>query len=395
MAADPVRPRRPGTQWHNRPVRHPTLALVVLAAGWTALSAAADTVREIEPPTHPLPEEAASAGISTFSFIAYGDTRSRLDGIELQPEHALVVDSMLETIRRLENSDHPVRFVLQSGDAVVDGREAGQWNRSFVDIINRLTTVAGVPYFLAAGNHDVTSAADRDAPGRVAGLDNYLQATNRLIPPAETSRRLAGYPTYAFGYGNTFVVAIDSNLAADVTQFEWVASQLAGLDRARYRHVIALFHHPIFSSGPHGGPTLEPQTAALRARYAPLFRRHGVRMTIAGHDHVFEHWVERYRDANGNPMRTDHIVTGGGGAPPYGYAGEPDLAAFLAAGAGEAVQLEHLVRPEVEEAANPYHYLVVTVEGDDVTVEVVAIGRAVEFEPYRSRRIGIASGVSP
>ena len=28
-----------------------------------------------------------------------------------------------------------------------------------------------------------------------------------------------GYPTYAFGYGNTFVLAFDSNIAADSVQW--------------------------------------------------------------------------------------------------------------------------------------------------------------------------------
>jgi len=34
---------------------------------------------------------------------------------------------------------------------------------SFAGLINRLTTEAGVPYFLAPGNHDVTPAAALDA----------------------------------------------------------------------------------------------------------------------------------------------------------------------------------------------------------------------------------------
>jgi hypothetical protein len=270
-----------------------------------APAAPADTVRAILPPRQPLPAEAASAGVTRFSFIAYGDTRGRRDGTELQYEHSLIVDAMLRQIAQRANGPSPIRFVLQSGDAVVNGRDARQWNKSFTGLINRLTTEGGVPYFLAPGNHDVTSAADLESPRRQAGLQNYLAAVARLIPPTGASRRLDGYPTYAFGYGNTFVLAIDSNIAGDETQFEWVRSQLEGLDRKRYVHVIVFFHHPLFSSGPHGGPTLEPPTAALRARYGPLFRQHRVRMTIAGHDHFFEHWVERYPDARGAPQRTD------------------------------------------------------------------------------------------
>ena len=49
-----------------------------------------------------------------------------------------------------------------------------------------------------------------------------------------------GYPTYAIGYGNLFVLMIDSNIATDAMQLAWVTSQLQHLDRVRYRHVIVV-----------------------------------------------------------------------------------------------------------------------------------------------------------
>ena len=188
----------------------------------------AEAVRAVSPPRNPLPPEEKSAGVTRFSFIVYGDTRGRRDGVEVQYEHSLVVDSMLAAIKRLEKTDSPVRFVLQSGDAVVDGREPRQWNASFVDLINRLTVEGGVPYFLAPGNHDVTGASALDSPERQKGLRNYLSAVAQLIPPDGAARRLKGYPTYAFGYGNTFLVALDSNIADDDAQFEWCAGSSKG-----------------------------------------------------------------------------------------------------------------------------------------------------------------------
>jgi hypothetical protein len=121
-------------------------------------------VRAIARPAHPLPDERASARVTRFSFIAYGDTRGRRDGVDQQYEHSLIVDAMLATIRRRATTDFPVRFVLQSGDAVLDGRNPVQWNKSYVDLINRLTTEGDVPYFLVPGNHDVTTATDLKAP---------------------------------------------------------------------------------------------------------------------------------------------------------------------------------------------------------------------------------------
>jgi hypothetical protein len=344
---------------------------------------APEQVRAIASPRNPLPTESASAGVTQFSFIVYGDTRGRRDGTAEQYEHSLIVDSALATIKRLSDSPTPVKFVLQTGDAVVNGRDARQWNRSFVDLINRVTTEGGVPYFLAPGNHDVTSAPALDSPLRAEGLGNYLAVIGNLIPPAGAARRLDGYPTYAFGYGHTFFIALDSNIAADDKQFEWAKSQLEGLDRTRYRHVIAFFHHPAFSSGPHGAARIEAPTAALRARYMPLFRRHHAAILFSGHEHLFEHWVERYEDSDGR-HRLDHITTGGGGAPLYLYRGEPDLREYLKTNEAQKVSLDHIVRPGMDVGDNPYHYLLVQVDGDRIRVEVIAVDWGRGFQPYRS-----------
>jgi len=143
--------------------------------------------------------------------------------------------------------------------------------------------------------------------------------------------------------------------------------------------VVAFFHHPVFSSGPHGGALVERPTAALRARYMPLFRRHHVRLLFAGHDHVYEHWIERYRDATGI-QRIDQIVSGGGGAPLYTYRGEPDLREYARAAGADSVRLEHVVRPGAEVGGNPYHYVVVHVDGEpfectgDISIRVVPRG---------------------
>jgi 3',5'-cyclic AMP phosphodiesterase CpdA len=345
-----------------------------------------EIVRAIAPPKNPLPPETASAAIEKFAFIVYGDTRGRRDGKEIQYEHSLIVESMLNTIKKMDTTSYPVRFVLQTGDAVVNGREAKQWNASFVDLINRLTTEGGVPYFLAPGNHDVTSAAELDNPGRQEGLRNYLAAVSQLIPPDGAARRLAGYPTYAFGYGNTFVIAFDSNIALDDAQFEWVKSQLEGLDRNRYVNIIAYCHHPPFSSGPHGGSRVEPQAAAVRARYLPLFRQHHVKALFVGHEHFFEHWIERYEDA-GQKYRFDHIITGGGGAPLYWYYGEPELGEYLNANKENKVRLEHLVKPGYERGDNPYHYTVVKVDGEHMSLEVIGVDWGSNYRPYVSNKI--------
>jgi hypothetical protein len=348
------------------------------------------TVRPIDPPAAPLPAEADSRGQTRFSFVAYGDTRSAVDGEALQPDHGVVVDSIVARIKALAATPFPVRFVLQSGDAVSNGPNGNAWNVSYSPLVERITRGAGIPYYLTAGNHDVALSG---AALRPLGLHNMLSALARLIPPEGSPRRMAGYPTYAFGYGSVFAIAIDSNIASDRTQLAWVTDQLEHLDRSRYRHVTVFFHHPLFSSGPHGGASAaanpaaagdggEPETAALRTLYGPLFRRFHVRMTITGHDHFFDHWVERYNDA-GMAYRRDDIVTGGGGAPIYAYRGEPSVQQYVAAGGAQDVRIEHRMKPGTA-AENPHHFVVIQVDGDRLSLEVVGTGPAA-YRPYNGQ----------
>jgi hypothetical protein len=393
-------PRVNLSRWFWVPVITGTLGLASIRATQVAppaLSAPASaTVRAIEPPATRLPEERASARVVKFSFVAYGDTRSANDpnvpgdGRVIQAEHSRVVDRVITKARELAPTEFPVRFVLQTGDAVLRGTDAAMWNVSFNPVIERLTGTANLPYFFTVGNHDVSGGEG----GRTLGLQHTLNAMSKLIPAEGSARRLKGYPTYAFGYGNSFFIALDSNIPEDVLQIAWVRDQLEHLDRARYRHVIVFFHHPAFSSGPHSRTAApgsdqrladrpEAQTVVIRNLWLPLFRTHHVDLTITGHDHLFDHWVEHYLD-RGITYRMDHVVTGGGGAPIYTYAGEPDLRAYVTANAAQAVRLDHPMRPGVRAEENPHHFVTIRVDGDRLSLEVTGIGPA-DYKPYNGR----------
>lgn len=375
-----------------RIVQHAALPAVVVVASFAAAhvephgartAVVADSVIAINPPATPLPAEAASAGVTKFSFIAYGDTRGPRDATQPGPNHQLVVEAMLAKIKELSGGPDPVRFVLHSGDAVLEGRNATQLNVGFVPLINRITGEGGVPFFQGAGNHDVTDAMTVGTARRDSGLKNYLQSNAKLLPASGSPRRLAGYPTYAFGFGNTFVLTFDSNIPGDSVQFAWVKAQLEGLDRRRYQNVVVFTHVPPFSSGPH---QREAQAPILRDRYMPLFRQQHVRVLFAGHEHFYEHWIERYRDQSG-VHRLDQIVSAGGGAPHYVYTGEPDLSAYIAANARDSVSLEHTVKPLAPAAANPFHFLVVHVDGARITVDVIVAEPDKPFAPYPGRTV--------
>jgi len=346
------------------------------------VDAPVEVVRPIAPPPRPFPSEKDSRRLKRVAFIVYGDTRggTATDGVTLHPIHSRVMDRMLEVIRERANTEQPIRFVLQTGDAVLRGGDARMWNVSYSPIIERLTRDAGVPYFFTLGNHDVLPARN----GGPGGRENSLRAIANLLPAVGSKRRHADSVTYAFGIGPVFVISVDSNEATDPAQLHWVSRQLDRLDRKRFPTVVAFMHHPPYSSGFHGVPSgVEPQTLAIRSIWMPLFRQHHVRLVLAGHEHLFEHWVERYADRS-RPHRVDVVVTGGGGAPITAYRGEPDLSAYLAEGASQSVTVEHLVKPAATTAGNPNHFVVIDVDGSTIAAEVVALDGA--FAPFGGRR---------
>jgi 3',5'-cyclic AMP phosphodiesterase CpdA len=355
------------------------LAIVTLL---TATLLAQQTVHVIAPPAVGLPAEADSAGITKFSFIAYGDTRGQLNGEEQQPEHARIIDGMLQAIKTQAAAGFPVRFVVQSGDGVTNGGVVEQWNLRFTSLIEQLTLEGGVPFFFAVGNHDLGPQGVPEADR----LRNAFTAMSRLWPEEGSPRRLDGYAAFAFGFGQYFFITLDSNIVNDTTQLAWVTRQLEGLDRRRYANVVAFFHHPPITSGSHGGETVvESNSEAMRKIYLPLFRRHHVRLLLAGHDHLLDHWVEHYEDEQGW-HRMDQVVTGGGGAPTYVYRGEPDLARYVKTAEPQRVRIDHLAKPGWETSDNPHHFVVFDVDGDRLWIQVMATS-PVPFRPYGSARV--------
>lgn len=354
-------------------------------------------VRPIAPPATPLPSESASANITRFAFIAYGDTRCDCrvpEGAdarrllpakpETEPDHRAVIDALITKVNALKAGPDRVRFVVQSGDAVWRGPDSERWNDVFTPIVERVTKGANLPFFYVPGNHDVTGMPAGD-PDHSIGLHNTLTAVSKLIPPEGSPRRLAGYATFSVAFGNTFLIGLDSNIPGDVAQLAWVSDQLDHLDKTRYRNIVVFMHHPAFSSGrysgasspqllPNGTPVaaggLSPQALVIRGLYMPLFRKHHVKLFLAGHDHLFDHWVERYT-RDGKEYRMDQIISGGGGAPTYVYTAEPDLREYTTLAATDHVRVEHLAHPGPKLEDNPHHFLVIYVDGDKLSVEVV------------------------
>jgi 3',5'-cyclic AMP phosphodiesterase CpdA len=149
------------------------------------------------------------------------------------------------------------------------------------------------------GNHDRVS--DRGAA--------YFEYFGwRAGPPGR------GY--YTFTAGTWRVYALDTNCRAiggckeGSAEYRWLKADLAAHPSAC---VLAVWHHPRYSSGTHG--SLTASRALLRLLYDA-----GAEIVVNGHDHVYERFA---------PMRPNGrrdlqfgirmFVAGTGGAPLYGF----------------------------------------------------------------------------
>ena len=150
-----------------------------------------------------------------------------------------------------------------------------------------------------AGNHDY-------ATDGAAGYFDYFGAA-------------AGDPGkgwYAYDAGAWRVYALNSNCAAiggcekGSAEQRWLREDLAANPRSC---VLAMWHHPRFSSGRHGNNTITEDL--WRALYEA-----GAELIVNGHDHTYERFAPQSPDALADPQRgIVEIVAGTGGRSHYEF----------------------------------------------------------------------------
>lgn len=57
------------------------------------------------------------------------------------------------------------------------------------------------------------------------------------------------------------------------------------------------------------------------------------------------------------------------------------------------MRVQHLVRPGMERGDNPYHYVIVNVDGECMSLEVRSVDWGEGYAPYRSNRAVLGDGV--
>ena len=197
------------------------------------------------------------------------------------------------------------------------GAQSSRWQTQFEEMYP--ASVFDCPAYAILGNHDYQIMS-------VNKLDAELEYARTARPGGKPTRFTIPSRWYRFEFPAkdpliTFI-ALDSNMPKakknDVdftlsdqdaaTQLAWLEEELKRPRKAPF--VVAMGHHPVYSDGPHGDHPV------LIKDWDPLFRKYGVSVYLAGHDHDLQHL-----EFAGHP--TSFFLSGGGGADLYNLTVDP------------------------------------------------------------------------
>ena len=210
---------------------------------------------------------------TSFSFVAYGDTRTQED------VHSSIAEQMWNDIQQ-----NDARFVLHTGDLTTTGASWDQWQNEF--FTPALPLMGYIPFYTSLGNHE----------------GNHEMYYRYLSLPGNES-------WYSFIHGDVEFFAMNTgfNYREGSMQHRWLEAALAA---STSTWKVVFFHHPPYSCS----PSRKPGDEEVQLYIVPLLEQYGVDVVFLGHDHFYARTFE----ING----VFYITTGGGGAPSYPI--EPD-----------------------------------------------------------------------
>jgi acid phosphatase type 7 len=207
--------------------------------------------------------------------------------------------------RMLAASDNAVAFT--AGDNTYPDGTIAQYQRCYEPSWGRFKSRT-LP---AVGNHDWRTP---NAAGMRAAFAGRFTADSPLWYAADVRGTVTDEPEGRDIHWR--VVVLDSNCdKVDCTksgpQYAWLKAELQRQKAAGIRCTVAIFHHPRFTSGPHGD---DLHVADLWQ----LLDDGGVDLVVSGHDHVYERFPAmtakgEVRAGEGMPS----IVAGLGGKSRY------------------------------------------------------------------------------
>jgi hypothetical protein len=254
--------------------------------------------------------------------------------------------------------EHDVRFILTTGDNIYrtgglfgviggdTGKQDDDWYFTYYQpyryVINR------IPVYPSIGNHDADESESKDDRAQV--VDNFY--LNERIAGEEAAGRASTAPGlfYRFRFGSTLeCICIDTSKEPDqfpdrlfrhpkhAAFLDSAFPDVGGAAPTMWR--IPFGHHPPRCAGPRHGNTGGMESLVAR------FERAGVRLSLSGHEHNFQHAVEN---------KVNYVLTGGAGKI---RTDRPSASGFTSA--------------RTVTWAPEYHFLLVTIDGSRATIRAI------------------------
>jgi hypothetical protein len=155
--------------------------------------------------------------------------------------------------------------------------------------------------YAVPGNHDYVDGT----------ADDFLEYFGARTPKRTWFRALVG---------DWWVIGLDSNINGQPLdeQQAWLEQQLKAIE-GDGRCLLAMWHHPVFSTGLHrkDGKRMRPAWAALA--------RAGADLVLNGHEHFYESFDRKDAEGHPDPTGVRELIAGTGGAGLY------DLSVFRGA----------------------------------------------------------------
>jgi Calcineurin-like phosphoesterase len=218
----------------------------------------------------------------------------------------------------------PLPVVLVgAGDIAACGSSGDEATAALLDTIEGSVFTLGDNVYDSGTRREFASCYDptwgrhkertRPAPGNhdyeTAGASAYFRYFGAAAGDPNT-----GYYSYALGAWH--IIVINSNCSsvggcqAGSLQEAWLRADLAAHP---VDCTLAYWHHPRFSSGPHGG------AVEMRAIWQALYEL-GADVVLSGHDHDYERFAPQDPDGNSDPERgIRQFVVGTGGRSHYRF----------------------------------------------------------------------------
>jgi 3',5'-cyclic AMP phosphodiesterase CpdA len=208
--------------------------------------------------------------------------------------------------------------IVAVGDIGMCGSSGVEQAARVADSIDGQIVLAGDLAYMQGSMQDYLKCFDpfwghfrrrwRPVPGNheyeTPGAAGYFQYFGEAAGPQ-------GRSFYSFRAGDWLVLMLDSNIPVrqGSPQYEFARTEL---EASRATCTIAVFHHPLFSSGPNG------PNVFMRDIWGLLYRLNAD-VVVAGHDHLYERFGKQDVDGRSDVRGLRQFIVGTGGARLYDF----------------------------------------------------------------------------